>query len=161
MAIWLISQKNKLSILEWTKMDHSSLITTGTLWMDYCLPLQWGHSNHEHLIFVLYYTFFLVAVECRLLLLIRVHVFNVFTLTKFDTCNTKHHKENLYSLVIKKKMYVKMSKRSLFECPYCNDSFFERGDQERLLIFRWLVIRRDLPSEYITIINLLWYIKRK
>ena len=52
MAIWLISQKNKLSILEWTKMDHSSLITTGTLWMDYCLPLQWGHSNHEHLIFV-------------------------------------------------------------------------------------------------------------
>ena len=49
---------------------------------------------------------FLVTIECGLDLLIRV--FNVFTLTKCETCNTIHHKKNHYFLIVKK-MYRKMS----------------------------------------------------
>ena len=44
---------------------------------------------------------FLVTIECGLDLLIRV--FNVFTLTKCETCNIIHHKKSHYFLIVKKK----------------------------------------------------------
>ena len=59
--------------------------------------LQWGHSNHEHL----------MTIECGLVLL--TGAFNVFTLTKYYTCNVIHHKNSLYSLAIEKKCTQKKS----------------------------------------------------
>ena len=50
---------------------------------------------------------FLVTIECGLDLLIRV--FNVFTLTKCETCNTMHHKKNHYVLIVEQIIYSKMS----------------------------------------------------
>ena len=58
--------------------------------------LQWGHSNHEHL----------VTIECGLILW--TGSFNVFTLTKCYTCNTTQYKRERLFLSHRKKMYTKM-----------------------------------------------------
>ena len=63
--------------------------------------LKYANVNHIAHLFVHFFS------ECGLDLLIRV--FNVFTLTKCETCNTIHHKKNHYFLFVKKNMYRKMS----------------------------------------------------
>ena len=64
-----------------------------------------------------FYTF-LVTIECRLVLSTRVFI--VSTPTKCYICSTIRHKKSLYSFVVEKKMYTKMSiKCKRFECPYC------------------------------------------